>query len=195
MYGHDYREVAQWNGIAAPYAIHKGQRLRVVPGGVSVAATTQPIKPSFKPVPTTEIKKPVTPQVSEKYSADNKSISWQWPVRGKVLNYFASSKLNKGIDIGGKRGQPIYAAASGKVVYSGTGLVGMGKLIIINHSSQYLSAYAHNEKILVKEGQQLKKGALIAQMGSSGSDAVMLHFEIRREGKPVNPLNFLPKSK
>ena len=98
---------------------------------------------------------------------------------------------NKGIDIVGEQGQPIIAAASGKVVYSGTGLVGMGKLIIINHSTQYLSAYAHNDEILVTEGQQVKKGEMIARMGRSGADRVMLHFQIRREGKPVDPMRFL----
>ena len=91
----------------------------------------------------------------------------------------------------GELGQPIKAAASGKVVYSGTGLVGMGKLVIINHSTQYLSAYAHNDEILVKEGQQVKQGEMIAQMGRSGTDRVMLHFQIRRNGKPVNPMKLL----
>lgn len=191
LYGHDYRDLAHWNGIPAPYVVHSGQRLIVAPGGAASVIKAEvtkvpPVQSEKQPA-----KRPVTPQVSAKPSADNRGVGWQWPAQGKVLNYFSSSKLNKGIDIGGVRGQPIFAAASGKVVYSGTGLVGMGRLIIINHSSQYLSAYAHNDKILVVEGQQVKKGELIARMGSS-DDQVMLHFEIRREGKPVDPLKFLP---
>ncbi len=202
LYGQDYRELAEWNGISAPYTVKPGQRLRVIPGGAVVA-----VKPS--PQATTSARtilpKPIAEkppamavagsQVSLESSADNMDISWQWPTQGRVLHYFSHSKLNKGINIVAERGQPIYAAASGKVVYSGTGMVGMGNLIIINHSTQYLSAYAHNDVNLVKEGQQVKSGELIARMGRSGVDRVMLHFEIRREGKPVDPMKFLPAKK
>ncbi len=194
LYGHDYRELAKWNGIPPPYGVRVGQRLRVIPGDV-VAFQPPPKASVAKPPPV--VKKSVTvqalaPQVSLGSSADNRDIQWQWPTQGKVLHYFSYSALNKGINITGKRGQPVYAAASGKVVYSGTGMVGMGNLIIINHSTQYLSAYAHNDENRVKEGQQVKRGELIASMGRSGTDQVMLHFEIRREGKPVDPMKFLP---
>ena len=191
VYDSSYQDLARWNGIPPPYTVHTGQRLRVVPpteGERSVAiSAVSPIQKSEK----VSTKAASNSQVSSSWSADNRGVSWQWPTKGKVVNYFSSSKLNKGIDIVGEQGQPINAAASGKVVYSGTGLVGMGKLIIINHSTQYLSAYAHNDEILVKEGQQVKKGEMIARMGRSGTDRVMLHFQIRREGKPVDPMRFL----
>ncbi|VAW86816.1 Murein hydrolase activator NlpD [hydrothermal vent metagenome] len=202
LYGQDYRELAKWNGISTPYTVKSGQRLRVIPGGAVVAVkpapqvtssvrTTRANSMTEKPV----VKIGADSQVSLKSSADNMGISWQWPTQGRVLHYFSHSKLNKGINIVAERGQPIRAAASGKVVYSGTGMVGMGKLIIVNHSTQYLSAYAHNDVNLVKEGQQVKQGELIARMGRSGADRVMLHFEIRREGKPVDPMKFLPGKK
>lgn len=202
LYGQDYRELAEWNAISAPYAVRSGQRLRVIPGGAVVAvkpsaekiASARAARPNpkvEKPLP----KRPASSQVSSESSAHNVGISWQWPTQGRVLHYFSHSKLNKGINIVAERGQPIHAAASGKVVYSGTGMVGMGKLIIINHSTQYLSAYAHNDANLVTEGQQVKQGELIARMGRSGVDRVMLHFEIRREGKPVDPMKFLPGKK
>ncbi len=202
LYGKDYRELAEWNGIPAPYTVKPGQRLRVIAGGAVVAIKPSPqVTTSVRttlPNPVVEkpvIKREVGSQVSLKSSADNIGISWQWPTQGRVLHYFSYSKLNKGINIVADRGQPIYAAASGKVVYSGTGMVGMGKLIIVNHSTQYLSAYAHNDVNLVAEGQQVKQGELIARMGRSGADRVMLHFEIRREGKPVDPMKFLPGKK
>jgi lipoprotein NlpD len=119
---------------------------------------------------------------------------WAWPASGKVIETFSTSgRVNKGIDIAGQRGQPIQSTRSGKVVYSGTGIAGYGNLIIIKHDETYLSAYAHSEKVLVKEGDEVKAGQKIAEMGDSGTDRVMLHFEIRREGKPVDPLGFLPR--
>ncbi len=202
LYGQDYRELAEWNGISAPYAVRSGQRLRVIPGGavVAVKPLAEKIASARAARPNPKIEKPLLKrlagsQVSSESSAHNVGISWQWPTQGRVLHYFSHSKLNKGINIVAEQGQPIHAAASGKVVYSGTGMVGMGKLIIINHSTQYLSAYAHNDANLVKEGQQVKRGELIARMGRSGADRVMLHFEIRREGKPVDPMKFLPGKK
>ncbi len=120
---------------------------------------------------------------------------WQWPVVGKVLAPFSSSEpVNKGIDIAGKEGKPIAAAASGAVVYAGQGLRGYGNLVIIKHDDVYLSAYAHARKILVKEGESIKAGQKIAEIGSTGTDSVKLHFEIRKNGKPVDPVYYLPKS-
>lgn len=191
VYDASYQDLARWNNISSPYTVHAGQRLRVIPPvgveGAQLSSATKVNQPSEK----VSTKSHVSSQVSSNRSADNINVDWRWPTKGKVINYFSSSKLNKGINIAGDLGQPIHAAASGKVVYSGTGLVGMGKLIIINHSTQYLSAYAHNDEILVKEGQQVKQGEMIARMGSSGTDRVMLHFEIRRDGKPVDPMSFL----
>ena len=121
---------------------------------------------------------------------DDDSVDWAWPAKGKVVG--AYSETSKGVDIGGTLGLPVFAAAGGKVVYSGTGLRGYGKLVIIKHNNTYLSAYAHNNNILVKEGQDVKKGQKIAEMGSTDTDQVKLHFEIRKQGKPVDPGRFLP---
>jgi len=119
---------------------------------------------------------------------------WEWPAKGKLLRgYSANESGKKGITIGGRPGQPVKAAASGKVVYSGSGLVRYGKMIIIKHNETYLSAYAHNNKIFVREGTMVKSGQQIAEMGSTGTNQTILHFEIRKNGKPVNPLQFLPR--
>ncbi len=127
-------------------------------------------------------------------TGDDEAIDWSWPVNGKVLTGFNDAASAKGIDIGGNQGQPVLAAAPGKVVYSGSGLRGYGKLVIIKHNKTYLSAYAHNSQILVKEGQEVTKGQKIAEMGSSDTDRVKLHFEIRKLGKPVDPSKYLPSS-
>ena len=122
----------------------------------------------------------------------DEKVDWVWPAKGKVVTGFSEATSLKGIDIAGATGQPIAASAGGKVVYAGTGLRGYGKLIIIKHNGTYLSAYAHNKEILVKEGQQVAKGQKIAEMGNTDADQVKLHFEIRRQGKPVDPLRYLP---
>ena len=120
------------------------------------------------------------------------SVGWQWPTNGRVIKSFSTKPPRyKGIDIAGKRGQPIYSAAKGDVVYIGGGLIGYGKLIIIKHNKTFLSAYAHNDEILVEEGDKVKKGQFIAKMGSTSDVAGLLHFEIRRNGNPVNPLRLL----
>ena len=125
-------------------------------------------------------------------SDDNDRIDWLWPATGKLVTGFSDNANLKGIDIAGKAGQPVVATAAGKVVYAGTGLRGYGKLVIVKHNNTYLSAYAHNNDILVKEGQQVSRGQKIAEMGDTDSDQVKLHFEIRRLGKPVDPLKYLP---
>ncbi|MEC8428765.1 MAG: peptidoglycan DD-metalloendopeptidase family protein, partial [Pseudomonadota bacterium] len=125
---------------------------------------------------------------------NNGPVKWRWPAKGKVIATFSSrNPLNKGVDIAGKLGESVVAAGSGVVVYAGSGVRGYGKLMIIKHSETFLSAYAHNRKLLVKEGQSVKAGQKIAEMGSSGTDRNKLHFEIRKEGKPVNPMGYLPK--
>jgi lipoprotein NlpD len=121
------------------------------------------------------------------------AVSWAWPASGRVLTPFSDSANLKGVGIGGRLGQPVYASAPGKVVYSGSGLRGYGKLIIIKHNATYLSVYAHNSEVLVKEGQSVSKGQKIAEMGNTDSDQVKLHFEIRRFGKPVDPMKLLPE--
>ncbi|ATF10008.1 Lipoprotein NlpD [Candidatus Enterovibrio altilux] len=133
-------------------------------------------------------------KVINKLTMSNKAISWQWPSRGRVISSFSSSEVgNKGIDIASKRGQSIEASADGKVVYAGSALRGYGNLIIVKHSDEYLSAYAHNDNIFVEEHDNVKKGQKIASMGSSGTNSVRLHFEIHHKGKSVNPLRYLPK--
>jgi lipoprotein NlpD len=123
---------------------------------------------------------------------DDDNLGWIWPATGKIVAGFSESANLKGIDIAGKAGQPVVASAAGKVVYAGAGLRGYGKLIIVKHNNTFLSAYAHNREIAVKEGQQVAKGQKIAEMGDTDADQVKLHFEIRRRGKPVDPAKFLP---
>lgn len=132
------------------------------------------------------------PASGESVVAGPDDVAWIWPSPGKLLGQFSESG-SKGIDLGGKAGDPVIAAGDGKVVYSGTGLRGYGKLLIIKHNATFLSAYAHNQNLLVKEGQSVNKGQKIAEMGNTDSDQVKLHFEIRRQGKPVDPLKYLPQ--
>ncbi len=147
-----------------------------------------PAKPAeVKPEP-----KPETPAPSAPVAAGPDEVPWQWPASGKLLAPFNDSS-NKGLDIAGKAGDPILAAGDGKVVYAGSGLRGYGELVIVKHNGTYLSAYAHNRKILVKEGQSVTKGQKIAEMGNTDADTVKLHFEIRKQGKPVDPAQYLPK--
>jgi lipoprotein NlpD len=155
------------------------------------AAPVAAAKPEAPPPVTAA--KPEPPPAAAKPPTDDggDSVDWAWPATGKVVaNYNGAS--NKGLDIGGRVGDPVYASAPGKVVYSGEGIPAYGKLVIIRHNGTYLSAYAHNSQILVKEGQTVAKGQKIAEVGSSGSESPRLHFEIRRLGKPVDPLQYLP---
>jgi lipoprotein NlpD len=154
-------------------------------------------KPAEKPIENTnpEVPKTESPDVKAAAPASSdEAIEWAWPVNGKVVASFNEAASAKGIDIGGSAGQAVHASAPGKVVYSGSGLRGYGKLIIIKHNKTYLSAYAHNSQILVKEGQEISKGQKIAEMGNTDTDRVKLHFEIRRLGKPVDPIKYLPGS-
>jgi len=125
-------------------------------------------------------------------AADEERVSWGWPASGKVIRAFSESPNQRGISISGKLGQPVHASASGRVIFSGTGIRGFGKLIVIKHNNTFLSVYAHNSELLVKEGQNVAKGQKIAEMGSTDTDQVRLHFEIRRLGKPVDPIKLLP---
>ena len=132
------------------------------------------------------------PEPEKPAGTDSEDVDWMWPVKGKVTGAF--TEASKGVDIAGKKGTPVVAAASGRVVYAGSGLRGYGKLVIIKHNNTWLSAYAHNDAIVVKEQQDVKKGQKIAEMGASDTDQVKLHFEVRREGKPVDPAKILPAS-
>jgi lipoprotein NlpD len=197
-YGLDYKQLARWNKIDLKAPIHPGQRLRLLnPGNQAVASssaqksssktnTRSKPKPKFKP------KSKVTATSKNDQSSKRHPVKWIWPTQGKPLNTFLVSKLDRrGIDIAGKSGQPVRAVADGKVVYSGNGLVGYGNLIIIKHSETYLSAYAYCQERLVEEGTLVKAGKVIAKMGRRDNIA-KLHFEIRRNGKPVDPMKYLP---
>ncbi|MBC8211300.1 MAG: peptidoglycan DD-metalloendopeptidase family protein [Gammaproteobacteria bacterium] len=192
-YGLDYQQLAEWNGIADPYVIHPGQQLILIQPATLPAVTM----PAVVAEPTTD-KAPSTPRpvvVKKLDVAETQQIIWRWPTEGDVLNRFSYKELDKrGIDIAGKVGQPVFAVADGKVVYSGTGLADYGNLIIVKHNSTYLSAYAYNSGRLVKEGDPIKIGAHIADMGTGKDNKPMLHFQIRKKGKPVDPLLYLPEN-
>jgi len=184
-YGWDFRDLARVNKIKAPYNIFPGQKLYF--------KTIRLTKKSKKPSSKTASKNNQRNSASKKWSGSK--VTWQQPVAGKIIRAFStkSTSKNKGIDIAGYPGQAIQAAATGEVVYSGSGLLGYGQLIIIKHNSEYLSAYAHNRRILVKEGQKVNLGEKIGEMGSNGNRKAILHFEIRRSGKPIDPQRLLPK--
>ena len=246
----DYRDLAKWNGIAAPYTIWPGQKLRLSPpsGGVrapraavavarvnpapvsaasagssapvfenvpaapasatSTAATMHapsrasavaaPAVPASTVVPVAGVVKPVAPSpapapvVAGGSSHAAGGVTWRWPADGQIIKRFTPGDAVPGVEIAGKAGDPVRAAADGVVVYSGNGLVGYGELVIIKHSDSLLSAYGHNSKRLVTEGQRVSAGQVIAQMGSSGASRVELGFQIRKDGNPVDPLNYLP---
>ncbi|MGX5729922.1 peptidoglycan DD-metalloendopeptidase family protein [Pseudoxanthomonas beigongshangi] len=191
--GIDFRDLAAWNGIGSPYTIYPGQTLRLYPSSGSRPTTgsaTTGTAPRPAPPPATSAPKPPPPQAAPV----NSGFSWRWPADGHVIGRFVPGDATKqGIDIAGSGGQAVRAAADGVVVYSGAGLVGYGELIIVKHSEAWLSAYGHNRKRLVNEGQNVKAGQQIAEMGSSGAAREMLHFEIRYNGKPVDPQQYLPK--
>ena len=195
-HGQSYKDLVQWNNLANPNQIEVGDLIMIkAPAGSKVAA-----KPIEKKSPVDSNKadtgKADTSKTDTK-ADDNKpemvaepGIRLSWPAKGKVTQDFSES--NKGINIAGKLGEPVAAAADGKVVYAGNGVRGYGNLIILKHNNTYLSAYAHNQSLLVKEDQSVKKGQKIAEMGNTDSDQVNLHFEIRKLGKPIDPLKFLP---
>ena len=220
--GLDYRELARANRIDAPYTIYPGQEIRLdgrspvrretastprpEPRAASVAPRPLPppalveSKPAaVRPAPgmarpadaATPAPPPRAPAVEASTTAD---VAWRWPAEGQMVASFVSGdQTRQGINIAGKSGDPVRATADGEVVYSGNGLIGYGELIIVKHNSTLLSAYGHNRRRLVKEGDKVKSGQQIAEMGSSSATRDMLHFEIRRNGKPVDPLGFLPR--
>ena len=213
--GQSWRDIARWNNIENPNLIETGQVLRVTPPeetGVvvrpvsSTNVVTSPTPASAASAPATATNTAAVRPPASAASPSNSStpannlanadsaeetVSFQWPTRGNVLAGFDEVK-NKGIDIAGKAGDPVLAAADGKVVYAGSGLRGYGNLVILKHNNTYLTAYAHNQSLIVKEDQAIKRGQKIAEMGNSDADQVKLHFEIRRQGKPVDPAKYLP---
>ncbi len=242
-HGLDYREVAAWNRIPAPYTIYPGQRLSLrgprtaapastasvtgmptpTPNGPAISrplppeTTSVPAVAAGTPPPVTPTSPVTTPSVTPQPIAATVPVApavvpptgptapmvpppaavsaagWRWPAQGQLIGRFvAGDPKRQGIDIAGTAGQPVFAAADGVVVYSGAGLVGYGELIIVKHSDEWLSAYAHNRRRLVTEGSAVKGGQQIAELGRSGTSRDMLHFEVRRNGKPVDPLSVLP---
>ncbi len=211
LYGYSVDELVVWNGLHKPYTIFRGQQLRLSPPPVK--AKKSPPKPPARKIPRASQPKPYYPPARPKavppaadrvraeptvttraLPATSKRVIWSWPVKGRLISrYDAKSAGKKGINIAGKTGDPVRAAAAGKVVYSGSGLSGYGRLIIVKHNKDFLSAYAHNRKLIATEGQWVNKGEIIARMGRSGTDRTRLHFEIRKKGRPVDPLRYLPK--
>lgn len=182
-------DLAAWNGLSNPNAIYPGQTLRLYPGGATATAT-RPAAGGGSATAT----RPSAPPPAATPAPANSGIGWRWPADGALVGRFVAGETTKqGIDIAGSSGQPVRAAGPGVVVYSGAGLVGYGELIIIKHNEQWLSAYGHNRKRLVNEGQNVKAGDQIAEMGRTGTSRDMLHFEIRYNGKPVDPLQYLPQ--
>ena len=203
-HGQAWRDIAKWNGLDNPNMIEVDQVLRVAPPLMEAAANRQTkpvmaqnqVPPSSAtnstPTPTaTSAATSNTPSASPPANASDDGMSFAWPHPGPVLAGFDEAK-NKGLDFAGKAGDPVLAAGDGKVVYAGSGLRGYGNLVILKHNNTYLTAYAHNQTLLVKEDQNVIKGQRIADMGSSDSDRVKLHFEIRKQGKPVDPAKLLP---
>ncbi len=205
-YGFDVQRLAAANDIGKPYTIYPGQAIQLTersavakkppvtvsapppaPAKPAVAVRPPPAKPKAKPREKTVTAKPAVKQ----HDAES---GWLWPAPGGVVRRFiASGQAHKGIDIKGKMGEPVRASRSGVVVYAGSGLVGYGNLLILKHSDRYLSAYGHNRKLLVREGESVISGQKIAELGDSGTDSAKLHFEVRIDGKPVDPLGLLPK--
>jgi lipoprotein NlpD len=194
--GQAWRDIAKWNGLDNPNVIEVDQVLRVVPPATVAAkpaantVATNNTATASAPAPAAA-QAPAQAPASAPLSSGDESLVFAWPHPGQVLTGFDETK-NKGLDFAGKAGDPVLAAADGKVVYAGSGLRGYGNLVILKHNNTYLTAYAHNQSLLVKEEQSVQKGQRIAEMGSSDADRVKLHFEIRKQGKPVDPAKLLP---
>lgn len=206
--GQNWKDLARWNGLENPNLIEVGQVLRVVPPGADA------LQPSTRPVTVAKVEtRPLDSKAADSSATQpaasasgaaatsaaasaataqgDESVVWVWPASGAVTTGFDEPK-SKGLSIAGKAGDPVVAAADGRVVYAGSGLRGYGNLVIIKHNSTYLTAYAHNQILLVKEDQVVRRGQKIAEMGSTDAESVKLHFEIRRQGKPIDPAKLLP---
>jgi lipoprotein NlpD len=189
-YGRDHRDIARWNRIRRPYTIYPKQKLRIVP--INSDGKTKKLYSKNK-YRNSSSRKSVSVDNKVHYVANSK-LKWRWPTKGKVTSTFSiRDPGRRSIEISGRQGQPVKAAAAGRVVYRGKGLRGLGNLIILKHNETYFSAYAHTENMVIKENEKVKLGQKLADMGNTGSEKTKLHFEIRRNGKPVNPLRYLPK--
>jgi lipoprotein NlpD len=213
--GNEPDELAAWNNLSPPYTLSVGQTLRLTSptrarpapaksqsGAKATGGREQPPRTARAEAPKPHTKgepnkQEAAPTASRSHAPAAKRTAaveqWSWPAEGALLERFNANGRNKGIDIGGNRGAPVHAAAAGHVVYQGSGLRGYGQLIIVKHNADYLSAYAHCDRTYVREGDVIKRGQKIAEMGSSGADRVKLHFEIRHRGNPVDPLAYLPR--
>lgn len=212
--GQNWRDVVRWNSIENPNVIEVGQVLRVLPPGVDASAVAArgvaPARADARPldakppagaasgvagaasVPASTASAPIVPPPAPAPPREgDDDLNWAWPAAGGVSSPFEEGR-SKGVAILGKAGDPVFAAADGRVVYAGSGLRGYGNLVIVKHNNTYLTAYAHNQTLLVKEDQPVRRGQKIAEMGSSDADRVQLHFEIRRQGKPIDPTKLLP---
>ena len=207
--GQSPKDIARWNGLDNPNKIEVGQVLRVSPPSSVETASVKPVTSGNSTTtslpPASAASAPAKANAASATASSNttaatpaasgaigdEAVAWMWPSNGPVLAGFDEAK-NKGIDIGGNAGDAVLAAAEGKVVYAGSGLRAYGNLIILKHNNTYLTAYAHNQTLLVKEDQTVKKGQKIAEMGNSDADRVKLHFEVRKQGKPVDPTKYMP---
>jgi len=215
--GQNWKDLMRWNNLSNPNLIEVGQVIRIVPPGTDPAVTTprpvtaarvetRPLEPragsASAPAgapsaplpavvaasqPAAPVREAATPAARE----GDDDINWAWPAAAPVAMGFDEAR-NKGLVFRGKAGDPVYAAADGRVVYAGSGLRGYGNLVILKHNTTYLTAYAHNQTLLVKDDQNVKRGQKIAEMGSTDADSVQLHFEIRKQGKPIDPARLLP---
>ena len=191
-HGQSWRDLVRWNNLPNAHLIEVGQVLRVAPPGAAVETAGVVVQPvPNAPEASAVTKAPAPVPAPAPTAANDDGLGFVWPAEGSLLAGFDEAK-NKGLDIGGKAGDPVLAAADGQVVYAGAGLRGYGNLIILKHNNTFLTAYAHNQALLVKEDQKVRKGQKIAEMGKTDADRVKLHFEIRRQGKPVDPAKYLP---
>jgi len=196
-HGQNWRDIIRWNAIENPNLIEVGQVLRVLPPSAESAPEAVVVKPVASPGSVTSGQEiPANPASAKPPSnaateTTEEAMTFGWPAAGSVQSTFDEAK-NKGIDIAGKLGDSVMAAADGRVVYAGAGLRGYGNLIILKHNNNFLTAYAHNQTLLVREEQSVKKGQKIAEMGNSESEQTKLHFEIRKQGKPIDPIKLLP---
>lgn len=196
-HGQNWRDIIRWNAIENPNLIEVGQVLRVLPPSAESAPEAVVVKPVASPGSVTSGQEIPANPVSAKPPSNaatettEEAMTFGWPAAGSVQSTFDEAK-NKGIDIAGKLGDSVMAAADGRVVYAGAGLRGYGNLIILKHNNNFLTAYAHNQTLLVREEQSVKKGQKIAEMGNSESEQIKLHFEIRKQGKPIDPIKLLP---
>ncbi|MGD8430098.1 MAG: peptidoglycan DD-metalloendopeptidase family protein [Ectothiorhodospiraceae bacterium] len=198
-YGLDFRTVARWNGVRSPYTIYPGQKLRLrrPPRSRSTASAAKPAASASSTAQRSKSHTAARKAPSARKTKSERTASgapkWQWPATGPITHDFkANGSGKKGITVGGRVGAPIHAAAAGRIVYSGNGLRGYGNLVIVKHDSQYLTAYGYNRELLVKEGDRVRAGQVIARMGLGPERKPGVHFEIRRDGRPVDPLDYLP---